>query len=197
MRKTTMKSSSGAGLRQRRSKTQPIGAFSLRRIQPCLSFYARDSCSKKSDRSKPQQKIRFSSTKKIGFPAKPGAFRATRKAFSGSEGLGPQDLDQSVLRAIWNEIATIGKSREALTLTRSLSFFLTRSLSLFPFEPPLPTTYTRPLQPQPQDHHSLPYRLPPRLRRLALPLLLSLRTPSPLWLHHRRDNKSSYGSSGF
>ena len=43
----------------------------------------------------------------------------------------------------------------------------------------------------------LPYRLPPRLRRLALPLLLSLRTPSPLWLHHRHDNKSSYGSSGF
>ena len=32
----------------------------------------RDSRSKKSDRSKPQQKIRFSSTKKIGFPAKPG-----------------------------------------------------------------------------------------------------------------------------
>ena len=39
--------------------------------------------------------------------------------------------------------------------------------------------------------------LPPHLRHLALPFLLSLRTPSPLWLHHRRDNKSSYGSSGF
>uniref|UniRef100_A0A2N9ICJ6 Uncharacterized protein n=1 Tax=Fagus sylvatica TaxID=28930 RepID=A0A2N9ICJ6_FAGSY len=90
MRKTTMKSSSGAGLRQRRSKTQPIGAFSLRRIQPWIGLRA------------PEER------------------------------------------------------------------------------------FTR-----------LPYRLPPRLRRLALPLLLLLRTPSPLWLHHRRDNKSSYGSSGF
>ncbi|KAH0971434.1 hypothetical protein GBA52_023590 [Prunus armeniaca] len=35
-------------------------------------FRNKDSRSKKSDRSNPQQKIRFSSTKKMGFPAKQG-----------------------------------------------------------------------------------------------------------------------------
>lgn len=47
------------------------------------------------------------------------AVRATRKAFSGSDGLGPQDLDQRVFRAIWNEIAAIGRSSEALRWRRA------------------------------------------------------------------------------
>uniref|UniRef100_A0A2N9IIZ5 PRA1 family protein n=1 Tax=Fagus sylvatica TaxID=28930 RepID=A0A2N9IIZ5_FAGSY len=47
-----------------------------------------------------------------------------------------------------------------------------------------------------------PHRLPPHLHRLALPFFLSLRTPRPLRLHHRRvdgkrNNKFSYDSSGF
>ena len=40
-------------------------------------------------------------------------FLATRKAFSGSDGLGPQDFDHKVFRAIWKQIAAIGRSREA------------------------------------------------------------------------------------
>lgn len=47
------------------------------------------------------------------------AFRATRKAFSGSDGLGPQDLDQSVFRAIWKDIAAIGRSSEARRWSRA------------------------------------------------------------------------------
>lgn len=47
------------------------------------------------------------------------AFLATRNAFSGSDGLGPHDLDQRVFRAIWNEIAAIGRSSEALRCWRA------------------------------------------------------------------------------
>lgn len=41
------------------------------------------------------------------------AFLATRSAFSGSVGRGPQDLDQTAFLAIWKEIAAIGRSSEA------------------------------------------------------------------------------------
>lgn len=47
------------------------------------------------------------------------AFLATRNAFSGSDGLGPQVLDQRVFLAIWKEIAAIGRSNEARRCRRA------------------------------------------------------------------------------
>lgn len=40
------------------------------------------------------------------------AARARRRAVSGSEGRGPQDLGQKELRAIWRQMAAVGMSRE-------------------------------------------------------------------------------------
>lgn len=46
-------------------------------------------------------------------------FRAILRAFSGSDGLGPQDFDHSALRAMWNEIAAIGRFMEARRWSRA------------------------------------------------------------------------------
>lgn len=57
---------------------------------------------------------------------------------------------------------------------------------------PLPgeLRHGRPLHPLPQPPLAprLPNRLPPRLRRLVLPLLLPRRPPHPLQLDHRRPH---------
>lgn len=46
------------------------------------------------------------------------AFLAILSAFSGSDGLGPQDLDHKEFRAMWKEIAAIGRLIEARSWKR-------------------------------------------------------------------------------